>query len=48
MTLIIRLFSTVSEPITLCAFFFDTYLKDNQGDVTVSVVKVSELSEIED
>ncbi|MEL7036104.1 MAG: hypothetical protein AAFO04_10860 [Cyanobacteria bacterium J06592_8] len=38
----------VSEPITLCAFFFDTYLKDNEGDVTVSVVKVGEVSDIEE
>ncbi|MEB3283164.1 MAG: hypothetical protein VKK42_30010 [Lyngbya sp.] len=38
----------VSEPITLCAFFFDIYLEDNDGDVTVSVVKVGELSDIEE
>jgi hypothetical protein len=38
----------VSEPITLCAFFFDIYLEDNDGDVTVSAVKVGELSDIEE
>jgi hypothetical protein len=33
----------VSEPSKLCAFFFDTEINDNGGDVTVSVVKVDEL-----
>ncbi|MBD2777763.1 hypothetical protein [Iningainema tapete] len=33
----------VSKPSKLCAFFFDTEIKDNAGDVTVSVVKVDEL-----
>lgn len=33
----------VSEPSKLCAFFFDTDINDNAGDVTVSVVKVDEL-----
>lgn len=35
----------VSEPSKLCAFFFDTELNDNAGDVTVSVVKVDEYRE---
>lgn len=33
----------VSEPSKLCAFFFDTEVNDNAGDVTVSVIKVDEL-----
>ena len=33
----------VSEPSKLCAFFFDTEVKDNAGDVTVSVIKVDDL-----
>jgi hypothetical protein len=33
----------VSEPSKLCAFFFDTEVNDNAGDVTISVVKVDEL-----
>jgi hypothetical protein len=33
----------VSEPSKLCAFFFDTEINDNAGDVTVSVIKVDEL-----
>ena len=32
----------VSEPSKLCAFFFDTEINDNAGDVTVSVIKVDE------
>lgn len=32
----------VSEPSNLCAFFFDTEINDNAGDVKVSVVKVDE------
>ena len=30
----------VLEPATLCAFFFDTYLDDNTGELTISVVRV--------
>lgn len=30
----------VIETTTLCAFFFDSYLEDNQGEVTISVVKI--------
>lgn len=30
----------VLEPAKLCAFFFDTYLDDNKGEVTISVVKI--------
>jgi phosphate transport system substrate-binding protein len=30
----------VLEPATLCALFFDTYVNDNNGEVTVSVVKL--------
>lgn len=37
----------VSEDSTLCAFFFDTYKQDNKGTLTVSVVKVGELSDLE-
>lgn len=33
----------VLEPIKVTAFFFDTEVKDNTGDVTISVVKVDEL-----
>jgi hypothetical protein len=36
----------VSEPSKLCAFFFDTEINDNAGDVTVSVVKVDELRDL--
>ncbi|ACK72773.1 conserved hypothetical protein [Gloeothece citriformis PCC 7424] len=35
----------VSDPCKLCAFFFDTEIKDNAGDVIVSVVKVDEYRE---
>jgi hypothetical protein len=38
----------VSEASTLCAFFFDVETGDNDGDVTVSVIKVGELSDIAD
>ncbi len=37
----------VIEKSTLCAFFFDTNTDDNDGDVTVSVVKMGELSDID-
>jgi hypothetical protein len=30
----------VLEPATLCAFFFDTYLEDNDGEVQLSVVRL--------
>lgn len=30
----------VLEPTTLCAFFFDTFADDNQGEVVLSVVKI--------
>lgn len=30
----------VIETTTLCAFFFDSYVEDNQGEVTISVVKI--------
>ena len=36
----------VFEDLTLAAFFFDTYKNDNQGELTVSVVKVGELEDI--
>ncbi|BAZ25205.1 hypothetical protein NIES4073_61090 [Kalymmatonema gypsitolerans NIES-4073] len=36
----------VSETSTLCAFFFDVEIGDNDGDVTVSVIKVGELNDL--
>ncbi|KOP26939.1 hypothetical protein AMR41_06120 [Hapalosiphon sp. MRB220] len=36
----------VSETSTLCAFFFDVEVGDNDGDVTVSVIKVGELNDL--
>ncbi|EAW37256.1 hypothetical protein [Lyngbya sp. PCC 8106] len=30
----------VLQTCNLCAFFFDTYLEDNNGEVTISVVKI--------
>ncbi|MEM9266538.1 MAG: hypothetical protein AAGA46_13535 [Cyanobacteria bacterium P01_F01_bin.13] len=36
----------VSEPVTLCAFFFDVLIEDNAGTVTVSTVKVGELADL--
>ncbi len=30
----------VLETATLCAFFFDSYIEDNQGEVTISVVQI--------
>jgi hypothetical protein len=30
----------VLEPATLCAFFFDTYLEDNDGEVELSIVRI--------
>ncbi|GAB4386602.1 MAG: hypothetical protein Kow00121_53540 [Elainellaceae cyanobacterium] len=30
----------VKEPATLCAFFFDTHLEDNEGEVHLSVVRI--------
>lgn len=30
----------VVEPATLCAFFFDTYTADNEGELTLSVVRI--------
>ncbi len=30
----------VIEPAKLCAFFFDTYIEDNEGEVIISVVKI--------
>ncbi len=35
----------VSEKSKLCAFFFDTEVKDNAGEVTVSVVRVDQYRE---
>ncbi|MEM9088017.1 MAG: hypothetical protein AAGC93_04660 [Cyanobacteria bacterium P01_F01_bin.53] len=37
----------VSEAVTLCAFFFDVKIEDNAGSVTVSAIKVGELSDLE-
>ena len=31
---------TVKQPATLCAFFFDTHLDDNNGEVHLSVVRI--------
>ena len=31
---------TVKQPATLCAFFFDTHLDDNNGEVQLSVVRI--------
>jgi hypothetical protein len=31
---------SVLEPATLCAFFYDTYLEDNEGEVTLSVARI--------
>ncbi len=30
----------VIEPATLCAFFFDTHIDDNAGEVSISIVKI--------
>jgi hypothetical protein len=30
----------VKQPATLCAFFFDTHLEDNNGEVQLSVVRI--------
>jgi hypothetical protein len=30
----------VLEPATLCAFFFDTYVDDNEGEVHLSIVRI--------
>ena len=30
----------VVEPATLCAFFFDTHTSDNEGELTLSVVRI--------
>lgn len=30
----------VKEKATLCAFFFDTYLEDNEGEVFLSIVRI--------
>lgn len=30
----------VLEPATLCAFFFDTYLEDNDGEIALSIVRI--------
>lgn len=30
----------VRQPTTICAFFFDTYLDDNQGEVTLSMTRL--------
>ncbi|MCU0524630.1 MAG: hypothetical protein MUF72_07370 [Elainella sp. Prado103] len=30
----------VLEPATLCAFFFDTFLEDNDGEILLSIVKI--------
>ncbi|WP_013324117.1 hypothetical protein [Gloeothece verrucosa] len=35
----------VSEPAKVTAFFFDTEVKDNAGNVTISVIKVDEYRE---
>lgn len=31
---------SVLEPATLCAFFYDTYLEDNEGEVTLSLARI--------
>jgi hypothetical protein len=36
----------VSETATLCAFFFDVEVGDNDGDVTISVIKAGELDDL--
>jgi hypothetical protein len=30
----------VLEPVTLCAFFFDTHPDDNEGEILLSVVRI--------
>jgi hypothetical protein len=30
----------VSEPASLCAFFFDTDLEDNEGEIQLSIVRI--------
>lgn len=30
----------VIEPVTLCAFFFDTHPDDNEGEILLSIVKI--------
>lgn len=30
----------VIEPVTLCAFFFDTHPDDNEGEILLSVIKI--------
>ena len=30
----------VTEPATLCAFFFDTYIEDNDGEVQLSIARI--------
>lgn len=30
----------VLEPATLCAFFFDTYLEENSGEVQLAIVRI--------
>lgn len=30
----------VTEPATLCAFFFDTYIEDNAGEVQLSIARI--------
>lgn len=36
----------VLETSTLCAFFFDVEVGDNDGDVTISTIKVGELNDL--
>ncbi|MDZ8106996.1 MAG: hypothetical protein RM338_15455 [Nostoc sp. DedQUE12a] len=36
----------VLETSTLCAFFFDVEVGDNDGDVTISAIKVGELNDL--
>ncbi|MBD3885138.1 hypothetical protein IFO70_25750 [Phormidium tenue FACHB-886] len=30
----------VKEPVTLCAFFFDTHLEDNSGEILLSIARI--------
>lgn len=37
----------VLEPVTLCALFFDIYNLDNENTLTVSAIKVGELTDLD-
>lgn len=30
----------VTEPATLCAFFFDTYIEDNDGEIQLTIARI--------